>query len=153
MSVFLNGSIKTDHGFVTRSAITDSSIDMNIKKITSLQDPTEDLDAVNLRTLLSHTTNISFIDITLIDTFPTVISDELRGAFIITVTGLTEGFPCATFHVCKTLKSTELQNISRIESSTTSSGERLYLTWLANDKIKLYKDGTSSNGLYRIKLI
>lgn len=152
--VIAYGSIGIQNGFVYKSDINDSSIDMNDRKITMLADPVYEQDAVNLRTLNSHSGGgVTQLVIVLSGTNPTVISSDKRGSYGISVFGETEGAPCGTFNICKTRI---LENVDGSRSSSTcgSLGDtRLYVNWPSNSGLQLYKDTLNHDGNYVIKLI
>lgn len=151
--IIKRGPMGITGGYANSIDITDSTIDMNFKKITSLADPTGDYDAVNFRTLNSLI-GVGFITstVTLTSTGWTNISLLTRGSYTINVMGLLPGSPCAIFMVSKAYAA-ENVNVSRmVSSSGQTTSERLAVRWLANQPMQLSKDGVSWDGLYNIKI-
>jgi len=146
-------SIGIHNGFVYQSDISDSNINMNNRKIIMLADPVYDQDAVNLRTLISHSSDIVYIDITLNGINPTLISSVNRGAFNISVYGLENNMPCGTFSISKSSINDNMEASRLTSSGGLIDHTRLSIIWPSNTGLLLIKDTLSYDGLYRIRII
>jgi hypothetical protein len=152
-TIIFKGPMGQTGGYVDSTTITDSNIDMNDKKITTLADPVNPQDAVNLRTM-STFLGSSFVlyNINLSGTSFSSFSDVTRGAYSISINGTVEGMPCATFHISKSSSSTF--GLAQRTSSSFGSGteERLSIRWFSNGFPELSKSGAGHDGLYIVKM-
>lgn len=160
MSVFFEANAFIDTGqvsnvlltgsSVSNCIITTSSLDMNMANITNVKDPINLQDAAtkkyvdNLEIILSTTT--------LIGTSNVLISNQLYGSFVITVTNLVMGGPSAVFHVTKN-DSSKTSHIIRTVASPGSGNIFLELTWPVASGIFLKKTGISFDGSYKVKIM
>lgn len=161
MSVYFEGNAFIDTGqiqnsSISSSSITTSSLDMNMQKITSVQNPTQPQDAATKAYV--DALGVCILDINLEGTTFTTISNSiygpfLKGAYTITITNIIFNGPAATFSVSKN----ELGQPGHIVRTTCSPGlisyESLRIRWLPNKGIELQKTGTNYDGTYRIKLV
>jgi hypothetical protein len=161
MSVYFEGNAYIDSGqienvninnsAITTSSITTSSLDMNMQRITSVQNPINPQDAATKWYV--DGLGVHIIDINLTATNFSVISPFLKGAYTITITNIILNGPAATFSVSKN----EIGQPGHVVRTTSSPGlltyESLRIRWLPNTGIEIQKTGTNYDGTYRVKLI
>lgn len=166
MSVYFEGNAYIDSGqiqnvninnsSISTSSITTSSLDMNMQKITSVQNPVQPQDAATKSYV--DALGVCILDIDLIGTNFSTISNSiygpfLKGAYTITITNIIFNGPAATFSVSKN----ELGQPGHVVRTTSSPGlvtyESLRIRWLPNTGIELQKTGNNYDGTYRIKLV
>ena len=163
MSVYFEGNAFIDSGqiqnvnvlnsSITTSSITSSSLDMNMQRITSVQNPIGPQDAATKSYVDSL--GIRILDINLTGTNFVVISNNvygpfLKGSFTITVTNIIFNGPSATFNASKN----ETSQPGHVARSTSSPGlltyESLKIRWRPNTGLELQKTGNNYDGTYRI---
>lgn len=138
-----------------QSAISTSSINMldisgQYQNIINVKDPINPQDAAtkNYTDTLGTTFNIM-----LSGTNNTILSNAVKGSFIITVTNNVLNGPCAIFHVTKS-ESPLNAGIARTVSAPGITGNtQLQITWPPNSSIYLNKTNSLYDGSYYIKLI
>jgi hypothetical protein len=151
MASFFKANAKITGGTIDNVVITDSNIDMNNNKITTLGDPTLEQDAVNLRFL---NTVIQKKVVTLSGTTFSVIDNVTRGAYNLAIfpdesTGALNG-PAATFSISKSKASKHMGCMRLTSSPGDITSEQLELQWLPNSSLELKKSNTNYDGDYCI---
>lgn len=146
MSFFFTGPIKTDKGYVSNSTITNTDIDMNNKKITTLGDPVNPQDAVNLRSLEN---NILYKTITLTGTNSVLLISNTYGSYYITISGTTDNLASAVFSISK---SDSTINIIGNRLSHSGTGD-LELIWNSSSGLYIKKNSITQDGTYIVKII
>jgi hypothetical protein len=150
MSYIFTGPINNYKGFVKNCAITASTLDMNNVKITSVADPTNPLDAVNLQTLNSYNNNVGSVNTyTITGTTPITISSATFGTYMVIVNGTTDGISGAIFNISKGSSSSTITTGNRLSNTGTGN---LTLVWNAGEGIKLKKQSVSDDGVYSVKI-
>lgn len=166
MSVYFEGNAYIDSGqiqnvniinsSISGSSITTSSLDMNMQKITSVQNPVNPQDAATKSYV--DALGISILDINLSGTNFSLVTNGthgpfLKGSYTVTITNIIFNGPAATFNVSKN----ETSQPGHVVRTTSSPGlltfESLKIRWLPNTGIELQKTGTNYDGTYRIKII
>jgi hypothetical protein len=140
---------------VTQSIISESSINMldingNYQNIINVKDPINPQDAAT-KFYVDKVCTIFNVDI--LDTTPTLLSSNLKGSFIITVSNNVMNGPSAIFHITKS-SNTQNAGIARTVSAPgLTYNTQLYITWPVNDGIYIHKSDNFYNGNYTIKFI
>lgn len=152
-SVVNNSSV--NNTIITSSAISTSSIDMlntsgNYQNITNAASPINPHD-VAIKLYVDNL-GISINNITLISTTGTLISTNLTGSFVITVTNLILNGPSAIFNITKN-NSNNLAHIVRTVMTPGTNRVTLNINWPVNSGIILYKDKSTFDGSYAIKIM
>ncbi len=156
--VYTRGNIQMTGGEVANANIYNSMIDMNDQQITTVGDPIQQQDAVNLRYLL-QTLNTLVQVRTIALTGSTinsavVMSSQLRGCITLHVTGPEPDGPTAIFHATKSDPSS-YGTVNRINAQPGKSNDdlvQLYAVWPPNVGPLLYKThNVLFDGLYIIK--
>ncbi len=147
---FFNSNAILDGGEVKNASITLSSLDMNYQKITSVDDPIDDYDAVNKR-YISNTLGIKLLTISLSGTIATQILNDTYGSFHVIVKSSVNN-PTATFLISKSIEA-DNGNIQRISNAKGNiANERLEIVWPPNSGVSLYKTGINHDGNYNVKI-
>lgn len=149
MASFFKANAKITGGTIDNVVITDSNIDMNNNKITTLGDPTLEQDAVNLRFL---NTMLKKKVVTLSGSSFSTIDTVTRGAYNIAIypdesTGAVNG-PAATFSVSKSKASKQMGCMRMTSAPADITKEQLELQWLPNSSLELKKTNTNYDGDY-----
>lgn len=161
MSVFFEGNAFIDGGQIQNtiilntsignSAITTSSIDMNMQNITSVKDPINPQDAATKKYVDDLDIRIS--NITLTGTTDYEISNYQQGSYIITVQNSVVGGPSGVFHVTKNDSSKHAHIARTVATPGALSTITLLVTWPPNSGILLKKTGSQYDGTYRVKVM
>jgi hypothetical protein len=166
MSFFFEGNGFFSDSYVTNSTITNNiitnsdisktSIDMldasnNYQNITNVAVPINPHDVVIKQYV--DDLNIRLKNYALIGTSGTVLTNDLSGSFVVTVTNLVMDGPSATFHITKNTPSV----CGHIVRHTLSPGitflTTLNITWPAFSGPILIKNNISYDGSYRVKIM
>lgn len=132
-------------------AITTSTLDMNFKNITSVADPINYSDAATKRYVDDLGIVISVVSLS--GTSPSLISNNLKGSYVITISNLVLNGPSAVFNVTKS-ESTQHAHIARtVASPGQASRTLLKISWPPNSGIYLSKTESAYDGSYRVKFI
>jgi hypothetical protein len=160
-SVFFEGNAYIDGGkiinthltssSVSNCQITTSSLDMNLSNITSVKDPILTQDAATKKYV--DDLGIVITRTTLNGTNPSVVSDNLRGSYVISVTNEIINGPSAVFHVTKNSNSNQAHIVRTVASPGNNSSNFLSATWPPNTGILLQKTGSTYDGSYRVKIM
>lgn len=160
MSVFFEANAYIDTGQISNVILTGSSVsnciittsllDMNMQNITSVKDPIDLQDAATKK----YVDNFGVVkSISLFGTGNTLISDDLYGSFVITITNLIFGGPSAIFHVTKNDSSKTSHIVRTVASPGNNSSIFLEILWPIGTGIYLRKTGTSYDGAYKVKIM
>jgi hypothetical protein len=158
MSVYFEGNAFIDGGKVQNSSvlfadIQNSTVDMDMKNITSVADPVEPQDAATKQYVDDLGVRIS--NVTLIDDNYTPISTFQKGSFVITVTNLVDFAPTATFYVSKSHQTRHAHIVRHTCAPGIENGTVVVLEikWEPNQGLALRKTSSPFNGLYQIKIV
>lgn len=146
----------TTNNIITRSTISTSSIDMldtagNYQNITNVAMPINPHDAVIKQYV--DDLNIRLKNYDLSNTTGTLLSNDLSGSFVVTVTNLVLDGPSATFHITKNSPSVCGHVIRHTLSPGLGSLTSLKITWPAFSGPLLAKSNGSYDGSYKVKII
>lgn len=148
-SILVNSSIGSSA--ISGSAITTTSIDMDLQNITSVKDPIQPQDAATKKYV--DDLQIVFSTITLTSTAGTIISNNLKGSYIITITNEILNGPSGIFNVTKSESTQNAHIVRTVATPGLSSNITLRLSWPVGSGILLYKTGTLYDGSYRVKIM
>jgi hypothetical protein len=166
MSVCLEGNVFIDGGqvqniLVTNSTVANSSIvtsSVNMmglngveQNITNVANPINNQDAATKR----YVDNLDIVisNINLLNTNTTVISNYVKGSYIITISNSVLNGPSGIFHVTKSESAQQAHIVRTVASPGYNSNVFLNITWPLNSGILLNKTGNSYNGSYRVKVM
>jgi len=140
---------------ISQSIISTSSINMldisgNYQNIINVKDPINPQDAA---TKFYVDTLGSIFTINLTDTTPTLLSSNLKGSFIITVTNNVMNGPSAIFHITKSANTQNAGIARTVSAPGVGYNTQLNITWPINDGIYIQKSNSFYNGSYTIKFI
>jgi len=158
MPFFSEGNFYTESSYITGSTVQNTiiagseifntSIDMNNRPITSVNPPVNGTDAANKNYV--DALKVVFTDVTLTGQVETIISNAVKGSFLILVTSNVLGGPSAVFNV--TRNDTGPGQVFRtVASPGTNSNCGLYLNW--DNQLVLYKSENGFDGSYTVKTI
>jgi hypothetical protein len=157
---FFDGSMLTNsttsNNIITTSQITASTIDMlsttgNFQRITNVQSPILPNDAV-IKSYVDDL-GITIADYTLTGTTGTLISTNLSGSYVITVTNLVLGGPSAVFNVTNNGSGNCGQVMRTVGAPGNDKKATLDISWPGNTGIILFKTNVTYDGSYRVKII
>jgi len=140
--------------FIIQSSISTSNINMldisgNYQNIINVKDPINPQDAATKHYVDTVATNFN---ITLSNTSSSLLSNNLNGSYVITITNNVLNGPSAIFHVTKS-SATQNAGIARTVAAPGVSGNtQLNITWPPNNGIYLNKTNTFYDGSYYIKI-
>ena len=131
-------------------------VDFNLKNFTNNPPPTLPGDVATLRYVeksIKDALDIKFggIIVDLKDLEYTSVTALKPGSYIVTITGMQEGFPTATYTLSKS-STASTASVVKISSCPGTEGEdqNLELVWNPNSKIKVRKTGFHHNGQYLV---
>ncbi|NBO98891.1 MAG: hypothetical protein EBU90_02015 [Proteobacteria bacterium] len=165
MSFFFEGNGFFDGSHVTRStvsnsainngAITSCTIDMlstsgNLTNITSVKDPVQPQDAATKKYVdtLGIVTTVN-----LTNTNQTVISNSVKGAFMISVTNLVLNGPSGMFNVTKNESSQHPHIVRTSAAPGYNTNVFVRVSWPPNSSLVISKTGAEFDGSYLVKII
>ena len=146
---------------ITNSAITNTSLDMNMKKITSVDDPTDGKDAANKvyvdRAIDYIEQNVSELFtgymITLQGTCFSEIPEDIKpGALNLTISSQRDGGPSANFSLTKSGVYSDGFPNRLTGTPGLNTGEMLEVIWPAAQRIKIRKTSAGYDGEYLVNL-
>ena len=154
-NAFIDGG-QVQNANVTQSsigncAITTSTLDMNFKNITSVADPINYSDAATKRYVDDLGIVISVVSLT--GTNQSLISNNLKGSYVITITNLVLNGPSAVFNITKSEQSQQAHIARTVASPGLNTRSLLKISWPPNSGIYLYKTENNYDGSYRVKFI
>lgn len=146
----------TTNNIITRSAISTSSIDMldtagNYQNITNVAMPINPHDAV-IKQYVDNL-NIRLQNYDVVSTIGTLLTNDLSGSFVVTVTNLVMNGPSATFHITKNTPSICGHIVRHTLSPGLESFTSLNITWPQFSGPILSKNNLSYDGTYRVKIM
>lgn len=154
-SIVVNSSIGST--LITQSAITKTSLDMldtygNFQHITNVKDPLLNQDAATKKYV--DDLQIVISNVTLSGTSLSLVSNNDKGSFVITISNLILNGPSAIFHVSKN-EATNFAHIVRTVAVPGQSSTNVFLelTWPIGDGLYLSKTGLSFDGTYKVKIM
>lgn len=164
--MFFEGNAYLDNSFIINSTvassavfcanITGSTLNMlstsgNYQNITNVATPILANDAA-IKSYVDAL-GITILDYNLSGTSATLISSELRGSFVITVTNYVNDGPSAVFNITKN----KPVNQGSVQRTVGAPGDdtvtMLDLFWDPNSGISLFKTSNNYNGTYRVKIM
>jgi ABC-type antimicrobial peptide transport system permease subunit len=166
MSFFFEGNGFFSDSYLTNSSITNniittskiftSSIDMlnsagDYQNITNVATPINPHDAVIKQYV--DDLNIRLKNYDLIGTTGTLLTNDLSGSFVVTVTNLVMDGPSATFHVTKNTPGICGHIVRHTLSPGITSLTTLNIKWPAYTGPILIKNNDSYDGSYRVKIM
>jgi hypothetical protein len=160
-SVFFEGSAYIDGGQIQNtivldstignSAITTSSLDMNMANITSVKDPIDPQDAATKKYV--DNLEVVFNTVTLNGTQGSVVSNYLQGSYVVAINNIVVNGPSGIFHATKNEAHRYAHIVRTVASPGYTSNVTLMISWPPNSGITLYKTGGTFDGSYRVKLV
>lgn len=148
-SILVNSSIGSSA--ISGSSITTSSIDMDMQNITNVKDPVQPQDATTKKYV--DDLQIVFTTTTLTATTGSIISSNLKGSYVITITNEILNGPSGIFNVTKSESTQNAHIVRTVATPGLSSNVTLNITWPIGSGILLYKTGPSYDGSYRVKIM
>ena len=166
MSVCLEGNVFIDGGqgqninIVTSTIgncnISTSTLDMlsssgSLQNITNVKDPINAQDAATKKYV--DDLGIVITDITLTSSNNLVISNYVKGSYIVTISNLILNGPSGIFHITKNETTREAHVVRTVAAPGYGSNVFLEVTWPPNSGILLKKTGNNYDGTYRVKIM
>jgi len=161
MSVYFEGNAYIDGGQIQNtlilsssignSAITTSSLDMNMANITSVKDPINPQDAATKAYV--DALEVSFATVLLTGTADTLISNNQKGSYVVSVNNIIVNGPSGIFHITKSEAAREAHIVRTVASPGYMTANTLRVTWPPNSGIYLRKTGSGFDGSYRVKIM
>ena len=144
------------NNIITTSAISKSRIDMldingNYQNITNIAIPINPHDAVIKQYVDDLNIRLKNYDLT--GTVGTLLSNDLSGSFVVTVTNLVSNGPSATFHITKNTSSICGHIVRHTLSPGINSLTSLSIVWPIGSGPKLVKSDDNYDGSYRVKIM
>lgn len=153
-SYLTNSSITNN--IITSSTISQSSLDMldvsgNYQNITNVAIPINPHDAVIKQYV--DDLNIRVKNYDLIGTTGTLLTNDLSGSFVLTITNLVMDGPSASFHITKNSPGICGHIVRHTLSPGITSLTTLNIIWPAYSGPILIKNNNSYDGSYRVKIM
>ena len=137
-------------------------VDFNLKNFTATQEPVIPTDLATRSYVdgkILEKMNVEFggVLVQLMGTASTPVIAQRNGSYFVSVNPTFDGGPTAAFQVSKS-SVTEAAQITELGWSpgalgtSTSTSTRVHLTWPANEKLQIYKDGTDHDGSYIVDM-
>lgn len=166
MSVCLEGNVFIDGGQVQNILVTNSSVaNSNIvtsslnmmglnsieQNITNVANPINNQDAATKK----YVDNLDIVisNVTLLNTNTTIISNYVKGSYVITISNSVLNGPSGIFHVTKSESSQQAHIVRTVATPGYNTSVFLNVTWPLNSGILLSKTGNNYNGSYRVKVM
>lgn len=153
-SFILNSTISNT--IIKTGSISQSSIDMlssngNYQNITNVATPINPHDVVIKEYI--DALGISINDIPLISTFGSLISSELTGSFIITISPNVINGPSGIFNITKNNANYHGSVLRPVSMPGISTEITLQMSWPPNSYPVLFKNGINFDGSYKVKIM
>ncbi|NBU34026.1 hypothetical protein EB118_06355 [bacterium] len=155
---YFNGSVLTgstvSNSAVNTSAISGCTIDMlstsgNLTNIVNVKDPIQPQDAATKKYIdtlgTTQTINLS-------NTNSSVISNNVKGSFVVTVTNLVLNGPCGIFNISKSEGFQQPHIVRTSGAPGYNTNVFLSVNWPPNSSISLNKTGAEYDGSYFVKI-
>lgn len=136
---------------ITQSAINQSTLDMDMKNITSVKDPVDAQDAATKWYVDNQVATVVQTQVVQLNgqAFAEIIN-LTHGAFKMIVQSTFEGGPVGEF-TCMKVSDASIGTINA-NAIKTPTGEQLIVSWPANSAILIRKSGDNFDGLYRVRI-
>lgn len=161
MSVYFEGNAFVDGGQIQNVVVTSttigncnistSTLDMNMKNITSVKDPVNPQDAATKQYVDNLEVIISYVSLS--GTNNVTISNNTKGSYVITISSVVLNGPSAVFHVSKSESSRQAHIVRTAAAPGYLTNVFLSVTWPPNSGILLKKSGGNYDGAYKVKVM